>query len=63
MFVTFSRSIFVLGFVLLFIMPALADKGGIFRATCGCPGWGGCARYIFAVYVIAPWLIVLFYAS
>ena len=63
MFITFSRSIFVLGFIFTFIMPALAEKGGIFRAACGCSGWTGCARYLFGVYIIAPWLIVLFYAS
>ena len=62
-FITFSRSIFTFGLILTFIMPALADKGGIFRAACGCKGWGGCARYMFAVYVLAPWLIILFYAS
>ena len=63
MFITFSRSIFVFGFILTFIMPALAEKGGIFRAACGCKGWGCCARFNFAVYVLAPWLILLFYAS
>ena len=63
MFITFSRSLFVFGFILTFIMPALVEKGGIFRAACGCKGWGGCARYNLAVYIVAPWLILLFYAS
>ena len=63
LFITFSRSIFVLGFIFTFIMPALAKKGGIFRAACGCRGWTGCARYLLPVYIIAPWLILLFYAS